>query len=368
MPQADTVSGRMKLVMTLRVRDEADVVDAQIAFHLNAGVDFIVAIDHRSEDGTTAILESYAHDGYLHLIRKAGDEMQEGEWATEMARLASSEYGAEWVISSDADEFWWPRGRSLKDVLASVPERYGVVRALLRQFVPRPDDGVFFADRMTVRLSGSAPINDPTSLFRPNVKTIHRGDPNVVLSAGAHEVLQPRMAPLRGWYPIEFLHFPIRSLEQCERKYEHLGASLGATRNAYYEEVQRARREARLAEFYETLVVDDEALERGQHDGSLVIDTRLRDKLQHLRREGDQRFALPKSETDLLSFPLPSVVEEAAYAVDVAAVGEADVIRLQRRLDSLEPRLLALERRPTAKVYRKLRRVASALLRRNDGL
>ena len=38
----------MKLVMTLLVRDEADVVDAQIAFHLHAGVDFVVATDNRS--------------------------------------------------------------------------------------------------------------------------------------------------------------------------------------------------------------------------------------------------------------------------------------------------------------------------------
>ena len=31
----------MRIVMTLLARDEADIVDAQIAFHLHAGVDFV---------------------------------------------------------------------------------------------------------------------------------------------------------------------------------------------------------------------------------------------------------------------------------------------------------------------------------------
>src|SRR5205807_1918584 len=80
---------RMKLVMTLRTRDEADVVDAQIAFHLNAGVDFVVATDHRSQDGTVEILESYAREGHLHLICEEGDEMDDGGWATRMSRVAA---------------------------------------------------------------------------------------------------------------------------------------------------------------------------------------------------------------------------------------------------------------------------------------
>jgi hypothetical protein len=343
----------MKLVLTLRTRDEADIVDAQVAFHLNAGVDFVVATDHRSEDGTADILERYAREGHLHLIREQGDEMPEGEWATRMARLSASEFGADWVIASDADEFYWPRGGSLKEVLASVPERYGVVHALLRQFVPRPGDTGFFADRLVARVSGSAPINDPTSLFRPNLKAIHRGDPSVQLSAGAHTLLDSGLVPMRGWYPIEFLHFPIRSFDQCDRKYANLRAALGESRNAYYDDVYRARQEGRFREFYDALTIDDDALDRGVRDGSLVIDSRLRDALQELREDADD-FARPGAEGGRLSFSRPTVVDEAAYAVDVAALGEADVVRAQRRLDTLEARLLTLERRPGARLYRRL--------------
>jgi hypothetical protein len=340
----------MKLVLTLRARDEADIVDAQIAFHLNAGVDFVVATDHRSQDGTTETLESYARDGHLHLIRADGDEMNEGEWATRMSRLAASEFGADWVIPSDADELWWPRGGSLKEVLASVPPRYGVVRALLRHFVPRPDGDEPFWERMTARVAGSAPINDPNSLFRPNLKVVHRGDPDVTLSAGAHTLLDSSAAPLRGWYPIEFFHFPLRSRAQAERKYGNLRASLGTTRNAYYEEVARARESGRFTEFYDTLVLDDAAVARGVADGSLVDDTRLRGAMRALQA-GEQ-----------LVFPRPTVVDEAAYAVDVAALGEADVVRLQRQVDALEQRLRAIEHGDG--LPEKMRRAARKLLRR----
>src|SRR5262245_7641338 len=88
----------VKLVMTLLTRDEADIVDAQIAFHLHAGVDFVIATDHRSEDGTTEILERYEREGRLRLLHEGGAEVRQEEWVTRMARLAATEHGADWVL------------------------------------------------------------------------------------------------------------------------------------------------------------------------------------------------------------------------------------------------------------------------------
>jgi hypothetical protein len=342
----------MKLVMTLLARDEADIVDANLAFHLNAGVDFVVAMDNLSQDGTTDILESYAKSGQLHLIKQDSEYLRQADWITQLGRMAATDFGADWVIHSDADEFWWPRGESLKDVLASIPARYGVVRALLRHFVPRPDDGNSFAERMTVRMSASSPINDPRSLYRPNLKIVHRADPNVKVSIGAQRLLDSPLAPLRGWYPIEFFHFPVRSVEQCERKYAHQLVAPGQTPSPYYDNVRKLIDEGGAQAVYDSLVVDDDAMRRGLEDGTLVVDERLRDALRTVR-EGAP-----------LTFPRPSVVEEAAYAVDVAALGEADVVRLQRRLDTVEQRLLNVERRPGVRIERGLRRAAKRLLRR----
>src|SRR2546430_17019682 len=102
----------MKVVMTLLARDEADIVDAQISFHLNAGVDFVIATDNLSEDGTTEILEGYAKTGQLHLIREPGEYLHQAEWITRMGRMAATDFRADWVIHSDAAEVSWPRGYS----------------------------------------------------------------------------------------------------------------------------------------------------------------------------------------------------------------------------------------------------------------
>ena len=168
----------------------------------------------------------------------------------------------------------------------------------------------------------------------------------MTVSIGAQRLIGSPFVPLRGWYPIEFFHFPLRSFEQADRKYANLRTSLGETRNAYYEEVYRARAGGRFREFYESLVVGDDAVERGAADGSLVVDTRLRDALRAIDR--GEHFV----------FPQPTVVDEAAYAVDVMALGEADLVRLQRQLDTLDERLRAIERKPLTRAYRKVRRLA----------
>jgi hypothetical protein len=339
----------MKLVMTLIARDEADVIDAQIAFHLNAGVDFVIATDHRSTDGTTEILERYAREGHLHLTHEEDVEYREVEWRTRMARAAASELGADWVINSDADEFWWPRGADLKDVLAALPRRYGIVRAFWRPFLPRDDDGSFFAERMTVRLSPEAAIHDPSSQFRPNAKVIHRADPKMTVGRGNHAVEGVRLQPLRGWYPVELLHFPLRSLAQVERKASIYRASEDTRLHDAHRKMHGALEEGSLADQYRNLVVDESALERGLAEGSVVLDTRLRDAFRTLAgtepvpAAAEGAFALPVDGRSRLRFPRPSVVEDAAFAAEAAVLGEADTVRVQRRQDELEDRLAQLE-------------------------
>ena len=275
----------MKVVMTLLARDEADIVDAWLEFHLNAGADFVVATDNRSVDGTTDVLERYARDGQLHLIREAGEDLRQNEWVTRMARMAATKFGADWVINSDADEFWWPRGASLNGVLAAVPPRYGTVSAFLRVFVPRPDGAGQFSERMTVRFSALAPINDPASLYKPIRKVIHRAHPEIQVTRGNHALVDSPFAPLRGWFPIEVFHFPLRSLEQSEHKAQLQGDAwkhIERTPTAYHAQMFEALESGTMAGYYAAQVVDDSEVARGVDAGRLVVDTRLRDALREL--------------------------------------------------------------------------------------
>ena len=330
----------MKLVMTLVVRDEADIVDAQIAYHLNAGVDFVIATDHDSQDGTTEILESYEREGSLHLIRERG-EMRESRWRTHMARLAATVHGADWVINTDADEFWLPRGGTLEEVLAAVPESFGVVCGSHAPLRPPPDDARSFAERMTVRVSPRAALNDPTGPYRPHAKAAHRADPDIVVRFGSHLVSSSRLVPLRDWYPADVFHFPFRSLEQYERK--NIRRAHGDKPLGQYVKGFEAREHGRLEQLYLSIVVNDEMLERGRKAGSLVVDTRLRDALRDP--------AAPRA-----SSPHFELAGEEPVAVDASALREADLVRLQRRLDGLSARLGDGESRRWPGLIRRLSR------------
>jgi Glycosyl transferase family 2 len=325
----------MNVVVTVLARDEADVIDAQVAFHLNAGADFVIATDNNSRDGTTEILGRYERDGVLRLIHESAEGLRQGEWVTRMARLAATDYGADWVINADADEFWWPRGGSLKEVLGAVPEEYGIVEGFWRSFVPRPDGGGLFAERMTARLSQHAPINDPTSFYRPVIKVAHRADPNVTVGRGNHALARSGFRTLTTWHPLEVLHFPLRSRAQWERKIELQGEAftkhIERSGTGYHMKGYGALQAGRIDEQYESLVVDDAALDRGLADGTLVTDTRLRDALRAVRGGRPP------------SFPHPPAGDDAAYAVEAAVLEEAYVVRAQRDLDALEQRLESLE-------------------------
>jgi hypothetical protein len=251
-----------------------------------------------------------------------------------MARRAATEFAADWVINSDADEFWWPRGGTLKDVFASVHARFGAIAGMWRHFVPVvPEDG-FFADRMTLRLT--TPVVDRQHLFNPHFKTAHRAHPEVAVGGGNHDANGPGLLPLRSWYPIDVLHFPLRSLAQAEQKYvQHYEWRSGSAENLKHIDphmaaAYQAHVDDRMDEFYRSLAVDEIEAEARLSAGSLARDTRVRDALHS---DGP----LPSA-----AFAVDSV--DPLYLAELAALENHSVsARVETRFERLEHRVAALE-------------------------
>jgi hypothetical protein len=173
----------MKLVLTTVFDgDDAASAEANVAFHLAAGVDLVLAAVR--DDRVAVALESF---GDRVRVQRGGEN---SELRTALARQAMTDHAADWVISADAAEFWWPRGENLKEVLAPIPERYTIVQGLRRDFAPGEN---------TRR---SSPEDGRGAVLRP----AFRADPAVVVDDNGM-VSVPRSVPMRGWYPIEVMYF-----------------------------------------------------------------------------------------------------------------------------------------------------------------
>jgi hypothetical protein len=278
--------------------------------------------------------------------------MQQGAWVTRMARLAATDFQADWVINSDADEFWCSHGAPLKAVLAEVPTRFDTVRALMRNFVPREGDASFFAERMNVRLVPGEVVAERYRVhpFHAQDKVLHRAHPLVTVSPGNHDASWSSSVDLRGSWPVEVLHFPMRSAAQCVgkwRNYERHGY-------AGYDVLT----DFDAVEYYDSLVVGDAALEEGLRTGSFVVDDRLRDVLRGVHIGG------PVSQHSL-HLPSLSIKGAAALAADAAAGSERDaLLKLEERARALDERLAAVERSVAGRLgARRLGRRVAHLLR-----
>lgn len=263
--------------MTLLVRDEEDVIAANIAYHLSRGVDHVIVTDNRSVDATRRIVEDFARAGNVTLIDEAGDDHSQSVWVTRMAR-AAAKMGADWVINNDADEMWWPLEGNLKTVLERVPRKYGSVIVERSNMLPvRALDGHPF-ERMVLRS-----VHSVNGLGNPLPgKAAHRATRDVQVCDGNHAVSSPSLAPPAETRAMAIFHFPYRSYAQFERKIANGGAALSRNRvlpqavGGVWRELYKRVQAGTLREWYDALPhAGDPGLKERMAHGEIVEDTRL---------------------------------------------------------------------------------------------
>lgn len=203
----------MKLVMTLCVRDEEDIIKHNIEFHRAAGVDYFIVTDNLSQDGTKEILKSYERAGILDYSFSDDDTHSQFKHVTNMARKAYTEHGADWIINNDADEFWFPSGSAnLKEVFAAMPEDVSSVHFERTNFVPVKSFATPFYSSMVYKQA------NPVNWLGESLpgKSAHRGDPEIQVKQGSHHIPPTGDSRSENSPGIEILHFPARDIASFE--------------------------------------------------------------------------------------------------------------------------------------------------------
>ncbi len=216
-----------RLVMTLLVRDEVDIVEKNICFHLSHGVDFIVATDNGSTDGTLDILKKYKKKGVLDLIEEKKHTYEQSKWVSTMAKLAVKKHKATHLFHCDADEFWYPSSGDLKSEL---PKKGFIYLVSLINYLP---DNLLFI-----------PLSKKLIVSKPYSRIAQRGQdasfrllmytypPKILTSKEYTNVLQGNHG-VNSKTDIKYVninnvfihHFPVRSYRQFLRKVKNGGSS-----------------------------------------------------------------------------------------------------------------------------------------------
>lgn len=135
LPQSFRRTPNPRIVMTLLVKNEEDMIERHLQYHKQMGVDAFIVTDNNSTDHTPEILARYVKKGWIvEVIEEKSSGYEQKKWVDRMAWLAKTKYHADWIINADADEFWYAPSGNLKNELGQTDRN--VLRCCLYNMLP----------------------------------------------------------------------------------------------------------------------------------------------------------------------------------------------------------------------------------------
>ncbi len=230
-----------KIVLLTFPADQDDILRDYIEWHLNLGVDLIIAQDVSSSDNTHEILNSFANREQLrwfptpeHYLTPEPNPLKYR--ASEvMAKMARDQYGADWIIMSDVDEFLCPQGDDLRANLqrAAANDVTAISIPCFNMTGPALESARRATETQTLRidlpvietleqqLSGDLPV--PYIFIRHPPKTIARASALVEYGPGAHHVTTAQ-GKTEQFPELRFLHYPVRGFDKFQTKITNVTA------------------------------------------------------------------------------------------------------------------------------------------------
>lgn len=267
------------IVVTLMVRDEIDIVESMLRHHAEQGVDAFIITDNGSVDGTWDVLQEFARHHKVDLRQDPVHRKQQSSVVTAMARDAYTQFGADWVINADADEFWKPIDptKSLADVISQYPSQISAFAVNVVNLTGEPArDGTSY-ERLTYRdLRTTEQLAAVGLRAHPTHNCLHVGTADVEVAQGNHWTSIPWSERPEPALDIEVLHVPWRSWHQYESKIVNMGKSYMNNPDAKPSPNHHGMRDyhryldGSLEAHYIVRHPSDEDLERGVAEGSFV--------------------------------------------------------------------------------------------------
>jgi hypothetical protein len=278
-----------KVVLAVNVVDNADTLREFLDWYQALGVDFIVAFDSGSTDGSRNILDEYARSGALSWMSQPRKNIDGFDPFSELARIAHDRFEADWIILADADEFLCITGESLHSILQEAKRDeisvLSVPRFNMTGTPPAPGqnalemlnlriDKPFTVSRREM-LSGDIKIPQIFAPIRP--KTIVLASSFVEYGAGAHTATSSSGQTAER-AELRMLHYPFRSYEEFEKKVENITVWMAANTHLppswgwHWRRYIRLREEGRLKQEFDEQFVSLERARELIEGGSCSVD------------------------------------------------------------------------------------------------
>jgi hypothetical protein len=211
----------MKIVIISTIRNESDILETFVRYHLQF-VDRMIIINHRSVDSSFSILESLKNEGLpLDLMEELSPDHQQGPLLTRIMKKAVSDYGADWVVPLDADEFIAAAGTGpVREIIEKLPQDR-IVKFPWRTYVPLPSDDSREPDVLKrIQNCRRTENQDLRKIMIPRSMAMKN---DVLIAAGNHGFVRQAFRKQKD-FPyvhldhIVFAHFPVRSAPQVITK------------------------------------------------------------------------------------------------------------------------------------------------------